>query len=37
MYLHALELRMPFDEEELVFSTDVPQSFVDVVSVEPLA
>jgi 23S rRNA-/tRNA-specific pseudouridylate synthase len=32
MYLHALELVMPFKEETLTFATDPPRSFLDVIS-----
>ena len=37
MFLHALELKMPFDDETLTFETEPPPSFEEAVSAEPLA
>ena len=34
MFLHALELVMPFEEETLTFATEPPESFNDVMSAE---
>ena len=37
MFLHALELKMPFADETLTFATPPPPSFEEAVSAEPLA
>jgi len=36
MFLHALELTMPFDEETMTFTTERPPSFDEAISPDPL-